>query len=65
MYARSRSVFAESAAAFFAAAAPAASSREFGGAQIGWYQVIAIPQYAIPHAGSFAATSSNARRDSS
>ncbi len=65
MYPRSRSVFADSSDALFAAAAPAASSRGVGGAQIGWYQVIAIPQYAIPQAGSFAATSSKARRDSS
>ena len=54
-----------SSAAFLAAAAPAASSCGFGGAQIGWYQVIAMPQYAIAHEGSFAATASNARRASS
>ena len=65
MYPRSRSVFASSSAAFLAAAAPAASSCGFGGAQIGWYQVIAMPHQAIAHEGSFAATASNARRDSS
>ena len=65
MNAGSRSVFAPTVAAFAAAARPAARSAGEGGAQIGWYQVIAMPQWAMPHCGSRRAASSKGLRDSS
>ena len=66
MYPRSRSVFAASSTRLRRRRpSPRRAPADVGGAQIGWYQVIAIPQYAMPHAGSFAATASKARRDSS
>ena len=61
MYARSRGVLAPTALARSTAAHPSVSPRATGGPARGLpHQVMALPQYAMPHMASIFATSSKA-----
>src|SRR3954465_5190450 len=62
-YLRSRGVAFFAVFAFSTAVTPRANSSLVGGAHSGWYWLMATPQWAIAHCGSFVARAVNVSAD--